>query len=160
MPPKSDRFKSTQSTTRRSLRREAFRWGKILGQAAWDWAQERPVVQRQKRRVEEKVDELRSRAQAKVARLEDEFWEWIKQFEEERYANVPSRSAPSLVECYAQLSVSPSASDAEVRKAWRALMLKCHPDRFAHDPVAEAEAEREARIVNEAYQEIRRARGI
>ena len=156
----SDHSKRARGRVGGSLRREALRWGKVLGRAAWDWAQEQPVVQRQKRRVEERVAELRERAQARFAQLEDEFWEWVKQLDEEGYVSGPPRSGPSLNECYKVLEVSPVASDIEVRKAWRALMLKCHPDRFAHDPEAEARAEREARRVNEAYQVICRVRGL
>jgi DnaJ-domain-containing protein 1 len=157
----SDHSKRSQrGQTARSIRREALRWGKVLGRVAWDWAQEQPVVQRQRQRVEEKVAEFRGRAQARFAQLEDEFWEWVKQLDEEGYVSAPARSGPSLSECYDLLSVSPSASDAEVRKAWRALMLKCHPDRFANDPEEEARAAREARQVNEAYQVICRVRGL
>jgi DnaJ-domain-containing protein 1 len=142
------------------MRREALKWGRVIGRAAWDWAQEQPVVQRQRARVEARLIELKAQAQVRLARLEDELWEWIKQLEEERSFEAPHRAGLSFYECYTLLGVISLVSDSEVRKAWRALMLKCHPDRFAHDPEAEAEAAHEARRVNEAYQVVCRARGL
>jgi DnaJ-domain-containing protein 1 len=135
-------------------------WGKVLGKAALIWAQEQPIVQEQKRKVEERVAGLKNKTQARIAQFESEFWEWVRQLESEGYVDVPYQAGPSLAESYALLEVSAQVSDQRVRKAWRGRMLKCHPDRFAQDPDALAQAEIEARQVNEAYQVICRARGL
>ena len=143
-----------------SLRQGAVMWGKVLGKAAWVWAQEQPLVQEQKRKVEERVVEFKNQARARLAQFETEFWEWVRQLESEGYVEVPYQAGPSLAESYALLGVSAQVSDQNVRKAWRSRMLTCHPDRFAQDPQALAQAEQEARRVNEAYQVICRARGL
>ena len=143
-----------------SLRREAVMWGRVLGKAAWIWAQDQPIVQEQKRKIEARVAVLKDRARARISQFESEFWEWVKQLEAEGYVEVPYQAGPSLAESYARLEVNAHASDQQVRKAWRSRMLQCHPDRFAQDPQALAAAEVEARQVNEAYQVICRARGL
>ena len=156
-----DRFGHyVQSNRTSSLRQDAMMWGKVLGKAAWIWAQEQPIVQKQKRKVEEHVAGLKNKARARIAQFESEFWEWIRQLESEGYVEVPYQAGPSLAESYDLLKVKAHVSDQQVRKAWRERMLKCHPDRFAQDPQALSQAEVEARQVNEAYQVICRARGL
>ena len=41
-----------------------------------------------------------------------------------------------------------------MKRAWRGKMRKNHPDRFAHDPDAEARAHARAQELNLAYQEL------
>ena len=62
---------------------------------------------------------------------------------------------------YAILGVSPDASDAEVRSAFRKMALKHHPDKVAHlGPEFQRDATEKFRAINEAYDRIRKSRGI
>lgn len=67
----------------------------------------------------------------------------------------------SLDDAYAVLGVSPDATDDEVRKAYRALALKHHPDRVAAlgDDIRRA-AEKKFQEINEAKERIYKARGL
>lgn len=142
------------------LRRDLIRLGEAAGRSAWRWARAQPIVQKQVARVEAQIDELQGRARARLKAFEEDFWDWVKQLDDERASQIPLRAGPSLTECYRLLEVNASTSNDALRKAWRAQMLLCHPDRFAQDPQQLSEAEERARRVNEAYQTICRARGI
>ena len=54
---------------------------------------------------------------------------------------------------YKVLGVSPSATDEEVKKAYRELAKKYHPDRYADSPLADLASEK-MKEVNEAYDQI------
>jgi DnaJ like chaperone protein len=57
--------------------------------------------------------------------------------------------------------VNPSASDSEVKKAYRKMATKYHPDKVAHlgkDLISLAEEKFKA--VSDAYQNIKKERGI
>ena len=58
---------------------------------------------------------------------------------------------------YSVLGVSPSASDEEVKKAYRELARKYHPDNYQNNPLADL-AEEKMKEINEAYDEIQRQR--
>lgn len=60
----------------------------------------------------------------------------------------------SVIEAYAWLGVNPSATDDEIHRAWRALMLRWHPDRHPGNAHAAAVAAK----INEAYQAVKLAR--
>lgn len=54
---------------------------------------------------------------------------------------------------YGVLGVSPSASDEEIKKAYRELVKKYHPDNYANNPLADL-AEAKMKEINEAYDAI------
>ena len=58
---------------------------------------------------------------------------------------------------YQILGVSPSASDDEVKTAYRQLARKYHPDNYVDNPLADLATEK-MKEVNEAYDEIQRRR--
>ena len=54
---------------------------------------------------------------------------------------------------YEILGISPNASDDEVKKAYRELSRKYHPDSYANNPLADL-AEEKFKEVQEAYNQI------
>lgn len=58
---------------------------------------------------------------------------------------------------YQVLGVSPGASDDEVKKAYRELAKKYHPDAYANNPLADLAAEK-MKEINEAYDTITKQR--
>ena len=56
-----------------------------------------------------------------------------------------------LARAYATLGVAAGAPPDEVRKAYKALVRRWHPDRFARDPQGQAEAGLRLRAINDAF---------
>ena len=56
----------------------------------------------------------------------------------------------ALTRAYATLSVRPGCSIRELKRAYRALVKRWHPDRHAADPVGQAEASQQLRVINAA----------
>ena len=54
--------------------------------------------------------------------------------------------------CYDILGVPHSASDMDIKDAYRRLVLEWHPDRQVHDPFL---AEHNLKIINEAYSQLK-----
>lgn len=67
----------------------------------------------------------------------------------------------SLEDAYKVLEIEPTASDEEVRKAYRNLVLKHHPDRVATlgEDIRKA-AEEKLQRINDAKERIFKARGM
>ncbi|HEX8820592.1 MAG TPA: TerB family tellurite resistance protein [Archangium sp.] len=62
---------------------------------------------------------------------------------------------------YARLGLTPAASDADVKRAYRQLAATHHPDRVAHlGQGAVEQASRRFQEIKESYEEIRRLRGL
>jgi curved DNA-binding protein CbpA len=59
---------------------------------------------------------------------------------------------------YAILKVSPSASDDQVKAAYREMVKKYHPDNYKDNPLEDL-AQEKLKEINEAYEEIQRQRG-
>ena len=62
-----------------------------------------------------------------------------------------------MTDPYKVLGVSPQATDDEVKKAYRALAKKYHPDNYIDNPLSDLAAEK-MKEINEAYDAIAKAR--
>jgi DnaJ like chaperone protein len=74
-----------------------------------------------------------------------------------------SADAARLQRAYETLGVSPDASNSDIKKAYRRLMNRNHPDKIAGDNPADdviAEAERRTREVRAAYEMLKARRSI
>ena len=58
---------------------------------------------------------------------------------------------------YSVLGVSPNASDEEIKRAYRELARKYHPDNYQNNPLADL-AEEKMKAINEAYETIQKQR--
>ncbi len=58
---------------------------------------------------------------------------------------------------YSVLGVSPNASDDEIKKAYRELVRKYHPDNYNNNPLADL-AQEKMKEINEAYDSITKNR--
>ncbi|MCF7823621.1 MAG: molecular chaperone DjiA [Candidatus Marinimicrobia bacterium] len=62
---------------------------------------------------------------------------------------------------YKILEIDPSASDQEVKKAYRSMATRFHPDKVEHlGPDFQKMADEKFKAINEAYQQIKSERGI
>lgn len=62
---------------------------------------------------------------------------------------------------YKILEIEPGATDEEVKKAYRKMAMKYHPDKVHHlGPDYQKDAQEKFRKINEAYEAIRKARGF
>ena len=59
---------------------------------------------------------------------------------------------------YKVLGISPDADEDEIKKAYRALARKYHPDRYAGKPELQASAEQKMKEINAAYEEVQAIR--
>ncbi|MCZ6674305.1 MAG: TerB family tellurite resistance protein [Verrucomicrobia bacterium] len=88
-----------------------------------------------------------------------------------QYLNTPphlfdelkARLAPSADPAYAILGLTPDATDAEVKKAFRAKVMEFHPDKIVSKGLPEeflTFAEEKFKEINAAYDKIKKARGL
>ena len=88
-----------------------------------------------------------------------------------RYLNIPhhlfeelqARLAPSADPAYSVLGLTPEATDAEIKKAYREKVMEFHPDKIVSKGLPEeflTFAEEKFKEVNEAYETIKKARGL
>ncbi len=74
-----------------------------------------------------------------------------------------AREDPSLSECFKTLGIPETASDEEVKKAWRQKAKAFHPDRIQGSGLSEEFielAKEKLQSINLAYETIRKARGF
>lgn len=79
-----------------------------------------------------------------------------------RQQSRPSRPAtPPIENDYAILGIPSSATDQDVKKAYRRMAQKHHPDKVAHlGPAAQAQATKKFLAIQQAYDRIRAARHL
>jgi DnaJ like chaperone protein len=62
---------------------------------------------------------------------------------------------------YRILELSPDASDEELKKAYRRMAIKYHPDKVEHlGPDIQRSAKEKFQQLNQAYEDIKKMRGI
>ncbi|MFU8797274.1 MAG: co-chaperone DjlA [Gammaproteobacteria bacterium] len=84
-----------------------------------------------------------------------------QQYQYDRYQHTAQQSAPPSVDDYAVLNISHSASEAEIKKAYRKLMGQHHPDKLASKGVSPAQlkqATEKTQQIKAAYERIRQSR--
>lgn len=62
-----------------------------------------------------------------------------------------------MTDPYSVLGVSPNATDEEIKKAYRALAKKYHPDAYINNPLADL-AQEKMKEINDAYERIQKMR--
>ncbi len=67
-----------------------------------------------------------------------------------------ARSIDAVTRAYATLGVRPGASARELKLQYKRLVRQWHPDRWARDPVNQAEAAQRMRAINDAYETLDR----
>ena len=75
----------------------------------------------------------------------------------------PGRQGLSLPQAYASLGISESATDTEVKRAYRKLVGQYHPDKLVSRGLPEemmAKARARVREINTAYDQVKQARGF
>ncbi|MEZ4470834.1 MAG: J domain-containing protein [bacterium] len=122
---------------------------------AADVAMQQPAVRHRVDRVREVYADARRVAEARFRELEAEAWEWIRKAQAQAQAQGRQiERRRTAAQHYATLGLPDGADMAAVKAAYRKMMRAHHPDRFAHDPQAEARAQAKAQHINEAYQEL------
>jgi DnaJ-domain-containing protein 1 len=66
----------------------------------------------------------------------------------------PPINEKKIARFYAILGLKPDASTQEVKQAYRALVKRCHPDLFFHNPQLRQKAQEVLTKINEVYEEL------
>ena len=77
------------------------------------------------------------------------------------YQNMQQQNFRNISEDYATLGLSSNATDAEIKKAYRKLAVRYHPDKVSQLDTAEQEkAKVKFQQIQDAYEAIKKERGI
>ena len=77
------------------------------------------------------------------------------------YESIKAIFIKDIDSAYKILEISSSASDSEVKKAYRKMAVKYHPDKVAHlGKEIQKTAEEKFKAVNNAYQQLKKGRNI
>jgi hypothetical protein len=69
-----------------------------------------------------------------------------------------SHSVDPVARAYATIGLRPGASARELKEQYKRLVKTWHPDRWANDPISQAEASQRMRAINDAYATLHRLR--
>ena len=138
-----------------SLLERVGRIGKRAARSALDAAMRQPEIRRRVETARVVIEEARGVFEHRFEQAESDLWAWIQRIQAEaERAQRQVQRAKSAHQHYDVLGLRPGASIEQVKSAWRQRMRENHPDRFAHDPRAEAAAHERALEINEAYREL------
>lgn len=133
----------------------AARAGAAAGRMAADRAMQQPTVRRRVEEARAAIAEARQFAEQQFDVIEQDLWDWIRKMQAEaQKTHRQIERARTADEYYAVLGLQPGADFKAIKQAYRQKMRENHPDRFAHDPQAEAVAHARAQRINEAYQQL------
>jgi DnaJ like chaperone protein len=77
------------------------------------------------------------------------------------FSSIKNMFVPETDSSYKILEISPDASDEEVKKAYRKMAMKYHPDKVSHlGEEFRKTADEKFKKVNEAYNRIKKERNI
>jgi DnaJ like chaperone protein len=77
------------------------------------------------------------------------------------YLSIKNMFVPEIDSAYKILEVERSASNDEIKKAYRTMARKYHPDKVSHlGEEFKKNAEEKFKMVNEAYEKLKRERNI
>lgn len=83
------------------------------------------------------------------------------QISQHHFESIKAMFVKSTDNAYKILNISPNATDAEVKKAYREMAKKHHPDRIVtQDEAIKKDAEEKFKKIQEAYENIQKERGI
>lgn len=92
-------------------------------------------------------------------------WQQQQQFHQQSYSqqgySAPRKSSMSLSEAYALLGMNDKADEVEIKKAYRKMMSKYHPDKLMSKGLSDKEmqqATEKVQKIQAAYEQIREAR--
>jgi DnaJ like chaperone protein len=103
---------------------------------------------------------------ARIGFSDAAFEQMLRMFSaQEHFSDAPGAASASrsLADAYAALGVAESASDTEVKKAWRRLMSQYHPDKLIAEGMPEdmvKMATERTQEIQSAWEQVRKARGL
>ncbi|MCA9537288.1 MAG: J domain-containing protein [Myxococcales bacterium] len=135
--------------------RSVGRFARDASRTAAEAAMQNPNVRRRVEEARTAYEEMRGVVEERLEALERDLLNWINQAQAQaQRAQRQLDRARAADVYYKTLGISAGADLDAVKAAWRAKMREHHPDRFAHDPDAEARAHAHAQEINRAYQEL------
>jgi len=125
------------------------------GRAAAEAALQQPAVRQRVEAAQARIAEVRKEVEHRLMEAESDLWAWLQMLERDaRKAQRQQQRARDASDLFRTFGLRPNATLDEVKRAYRERMRTVHPDRFAHDPAAEARAHARAQALNHAYAEL------
>jgi len=125
------------------------------GRMAADIAMQQPTVRRGVDTARARIEGARTQFEERFEEVERDLWAWIHKVQAEaQRAQRQVERARTADDYYAVLGLKAGADIKQVKHAYRDKMRDNHPDKFAHDPTAEAKAHARAQEINDAYQQL------